>query len=178
MKVGARRASRANALKWWGNAMRTLLFIAAFITVSVFAVSCASSPKKGGETTSAKAQSEKAKSEKAKTKDDKTGEDYKASADRLQVETETLMGKAKGIKADVAMKEEYAKAQAAYDEALKLKNEGNHKKAAKSFEEAKALFGEVYAKTEEKRARAAQSIEDSKKELAAVEEKAETAGIR
>jgi hypothetical protein len=158
--------------------MRTLMFIAAFITVSVFAVSCASSPKKGGEPTSAKTQTEKKKSEKTKTKDDQAGEDYKASAERLQVETEALMGKAKGVKADVAMREEYAKAQAAYDEALKLKKEGNHKKAAKSFEEAKALFEEVYGKTGEKRARAAQSIEKSQKEIAAVEEKAEAAGVR
>ena len=175
--------------------MRKLLFIAAFIIVSFFVVSCASSPKKGEEPSPAKAQSEKtktkeekatAKAEKNKSKEEKsvaktekgkTEEDYRASAESLQGETETLMRKAKKIKADVAMKEEYAKARAAYDEALKLKNEGNHKKAAKSLEEAKALFEEVYAKTEEKRARAAQSIADSQKELAAVEEKAKAAGI-
>lgn len=177
--------------------------------MSLFVVSCASSPKKGDEPAPAKAQTEKgktkeekaaakeakakskedktaAKEEKGKSKEDKdtakaekgkTGQEGGVSAESLQKETETLMGNAKNIKADVAMNEEYAKAQAAYEEALKYKNEGNTKKAEKSFEQARRLFEEVYAKTEEKRVRAERSIADSKNELQSVEEKAKAAGV-
>jgi tetratricopeptide (TPR) repeat protein len=168
--------------------MRKLLIITALITIALLIVSCATSPKKGGEPTAAKAQTEKSrtKEEKAKAKEEKstanaekgkTEGDYRTSAESLQGETETLISKAKGIKADVAMGDEYAKAKAAYDEALKDKNEGNYKKAAKSFEKARGLFEEVYAKTEEKRARAARSMEESQKALQLVEEKAKAAGV-
>jgi hypothetical protein len=161
--------------------MRKILFIAAAISMALFIVSCATSPKKGEESAKTKAQTEKgkAKEEKSTAKVDKgkNDGDFKASAESLQVEAETLMGKAKAIKADVAMREEFGKAQAAYDEALKYKNGENYKKAAKSFGEAKGLFAEVYAKTEEKRARAAKSIEESQKELQSVEEKARAAGL-
>jgi hypothetical protein len=175
--------------------MRKLLTIAAFLIVCLFVASCASSPKKGDEQAPAKAQSEKAKTKedkaaakeaKAKSNEDKTaakaekgepGKEGGVSVESLQKETETLMGKAKNVKADVAMKEDYAKAQAAYEEALKYKNEGNAKKAEKSFEQARRMFEEVYAKTEEKRARAERSIADSKNELKSVEEKARAAGM-
>lgn len=148
--------------------MKNILIAVVVIVVALVMFSCATSPKK--ETKAVEEQKiveEKEVSEK----------EYEAMAENLQQETDTVIAKANDIKANVAMKTEYDRALAIYEKAMNEKSKGNHKKAAELFEKAKKLFEEVYQQTEIKRARAEKSIEESKRELQLVEEKAKEAEL-
>jgi hypothetical protein len=146
---------------------RIFIIIFAFLTLT-FIVSCASSPKKLGEA----AKEDKRVEEKKATQkaDESTTEDQQSKA-------ESALTSAKDIKADVAMKEDFQKALSLYERALNEKEKGNYKKASDLFAQAKDLFDEVYRKTEEKRTRAAKSIEESNSQLQMLEKKAKEEGI-
>lgn len=145
--------------------MKKTLFQAVFIIISLVLISCATTPKKG--------ERPEKKESKGKTEDE-----YRTSADTLQKETEALIGAVKDIKANVTMKDDFAKAQSVYDEAMKQYNDGKFKKAAATFEDAKSLFNSIYSQTTEKKTRAERSIEDANREMQAVEEKAKAAGLK
>jgi len=154
--------------------MKNILIAVAVIVMTLGMFSCATSPKK--ETKAVEEQKiveEKEVSEKKKVSE----KEYEAMAENLQQETDTVIAKANDIKANVAMKTEYNRALAIYEKAMNEKSKGNHKKAAELFEKAKKLFEEVYQQTEIKRARAEKSIEESKRELQLVEEKAKEAEL-
>jgi hypothetical protein len=148
--------------------MKNILIAVVVIVVALVMFSCATSPKKEPKAVEEqKIVEEKEVSEK----------EYEAMAENLQQETDTLIAKADDIKANVAMKKEYDRALAIYEKAMNEKSKGNHKKAAELFEKAKKLFEELYQQTEVKRARAEKSIEESKRELQLVEEKAKEAEL-
>ncbi len=143
--------------------MKNILIVVTVIVMTLVMFSCASSPKKEA----------KAVEEKEEPKKERVSEkEYEAMAENLKHETDTVIAKANDIKANVAMKSEYDRALAIYEKAMNEKSKGNHKKAAELFEKAKKLLEEVYQQTEVKRARAEKSIEESKRELQLVEEKA------
>lgn len=88
------------------------------------------------------------------------------------------------LKAGVAVKDDYAKAQAVYDRALAVKADGDLEAAAKDFEEARVLF-EAAAKTaQEKRDKALaagaevdQALEDSAARAAEAQAALEAEGL-
>jgi len=149
--------------------MKKILFVILASTLAFVVYSCASSPKKGEKAAKQGATPEAS----AQTKQENGN-----SLDELQRDAEALMNKAREIKGDVAMKEEFAKALAVYESASSSKQEGSKRKAADLFREAKDLFQAVCTQTEEKRARAERAIEESNRELQIVEQKAKGAGLK
>jgi len=149
--------------------MKKILFVILASTLAFVVYSCASSPKKGAETAEQGATSETSA---------QTRQENGNSLDELQRDAEALMNKAREIKGDVAMKEEFAKALAVYESASSSKQEGSKRKAADLFREAKDLFQTVCTQTEEKRERAERAIEESNRELQIVEQKAKGAGLK
>lgn len=149
--------------------MKKILFAILASTLAFVVYSCASSPKKGAKTAEQGATSEASA---------QTRQENGNSLEELQRDAEALMNKAREIKGDVAMKEEFAKALAVYESASSSKQEGSKRKAADLFRESKDLFQAVCTQTEEKRARAERAIEESNRELQIVEQKAKGAGLK
>jgi len=93
-------------------------------------------------------------------------------ADRSKAEVDAIKTNAEGIKAQVAMKEEYATAKAKYDEAVAAKEAGDFEQAITLFAEAKTLFQDVYAKTKQKKEDAEAEIKSSQDGLKDAEDRA------
>ena len=144
--------------------MRKIFIIFLVISILLIMISCASSPDKSKITSEKKG---KAVPE----------EEYAVNTSQLQEDTEKMKKRADDIKAGVAMKNEYEKALAVYERALKEKEQGNLKKAVELFEKAKLQFENIYKKTEVKMARAEKSIEESKSDMQLVEDKVKEAGL-
>jgi hypothetical protein len=88
------------------------------------------------------------------------------------------------LKASVAVKDDYAKAQVVYDRALAAKAAGDLEAATKDFEEARSLFEAVAKVATEKRARALaagddydQALEDSAAKAAEAQAALEAEGL-
>jgi hypothetical protein len=76
------------------------------------------------------------------------------------------------LKASVAVKDDYAKAEAVYQNALKEKAAGDLEKAGNDFATARDMFDAVAKTAQQKKDTAMQSMEDSQKAMAASEQKA------
>jgi len=146
---------------------RIFIIIFAFLALT-FIASCASSPKKSPEA---------AKEERKVEEQKETQKANESTVEKRQSEVESALASAKNIKADVAMNEDFQKALSVYERAVNEKEKGNYKKASDLFDQAKKLFDEVYRKTEEKRTRAAKSIEESNSQIEMLEKKAKEEGI-
>lgn len=88
------------------------------------------------------------------------------------------------LKAAVAVKADYAKAQAVYDRALAVKADGDLEAAAKDFEEARVLFEAVAKAAQEKRDKALaagsdldKALDDSAAKAAEAQEALEAEGL-
>ncbi len=92
--------------------------------------------------------------------------------EKKQEETEAIVKQAEGIKAQVAMKEEYTVARTKYDQALAAQNNGEYEQAVALFDEAKLLFQDLYEKTKEKKERAEQAMNSSEESIKDFEEQA------
>ena len=92
--------------------------------------------------------------------------------EKKQEDTEAIVKQAEGIKAQVAMKEEYEAARTKYDQALAAQNAGEYEQAVALFDEAKLLFQDLYGKTKEKKERAEQAMNSSEESIKDFEEQA------
>ena len=93
-------------------------------------------------------------------------------ADRKKAETEAVKDQADSIKANVAVKEDYDKAKALYDQALQERKAGAFEKALELLAQAKDLFADAYAKAKAKKDRAEESLRASQEGLKQVEAQA------
>ena len=91
---------------------------------------------------------------------------------KKQEETEAIVKQAEGIKAQVAMKEEYTAARTKYDQALAAQNNGEYEQAVALFDEAKLLFQDLYEKTKAKKMKAEQAMDSSDESIKDFEEQA------
>jgi len=92
--------------------------------------------------------------------------------EKKREDTETIVKQAEGIKAQVAMKEEYTAARTKYDQALAAQNAGEYEQAVALFDEAKLLFEDLYIKTKAKKERAEQAMNSSGESIKDFEEQA------
>jgi hypothetical protein len=104
-------------------------------------------------------------------------------ARRYGEETEAVRADSQELKAEVALPEDYAEAEAAYQKALASEKAGNFEAAVDEFQEANELYKKVYAATAEKKARAdaamsaaADGISAAEKRAAELEEAEKTGG--
>jgi len=96
----------------------------------------------------------------------------------LQDRTAAAKKAADDLKASVAVKDDYAKAQAVYDRALAAKTAGDLEAATKDFEEARTLFeavAKVAAEKRDKALAAGSDLEQAMKDSAAVAAEAQAA---
>jgi tetratricopeptide (TPR) repeat protein len=80
---------------------------------------------------------------------------------RRQSEVDAVKQAADELKAAVAVKQKYAAAQSAYDQAVAARGAGNFKEALKLLDEAERLFEEVYAEAKVKKERAEQAMAET-----------------
>ena len=99
----------------------------------------------------------------------------KLSVTEIRNKAYSAMEKALGIKANVAVKEDYAAAEKMFNEAesLDASNPESAAKAALIYMDAETAFNTVYDKAYEKRENALKELEMAKNEIKAVEEEAE-----
>jgi tetratricopeptide (TPR) repeat protein len=95
--------------------------------------------------------------------------------DNTKKETDASLALADGLKAGVAVRDDYAKAKAVYDNAVAEQEAGNYEKAIELFQEADDLFQQVYEKAKAKKAKAEGVIQEALDSLKASEEKAKEA---
>ncbi|MDX9800403.1 MAG: hypothetical protein RBT69_03590 [Spirochaetia bacterium] len=96
------------------------------------------------------------------------------TADKEKTRATEAMNKAKSVKAEVAMKDEFNKALGIYNEANTLVSAGGEKvkTAAAKYLESEALFLAVYEKSKIKREEAVKQLEKAKAAVKNVEEDA------
>ena len=82
-----------------------------------------------------------------------------------QEDADGAKGRADGVKASVAVSEEYAEAQAVYDEAVAAADAGDDERAAELFENAEVLFDQVYELAAEKKRQAEAALNNLDKSL-------------
>ncbi len=99
----------------------------------------------------------------------------KVSITEVRNKAYSAMEKALGIKANVAVKEDYADAEKMFNEAesLDASDPESAAKAALIYMDAETAFNSVYDKAFEKRENALKELEMAKEEIKAVEEEAE-----
>ncbi len=130
------------------------------ILLSIILFSCASAPEKPVE--------EEPVAEEVKEK---------VSITEIRNKAYSAMEKALSIKANVAVKEDYAQAEKMFNdaEALDASDPEAAAKAALIYLDAETAFNTVYEKAYEKRENALKELEMAKNEIKAVEEEAEAA---
>lgn len=100
---------------------------------------------------------------------------FSQKTDKARQEAEAAKADADALKAAVAMKDAYAAALAKHNEALAAQKAGEYEKAIALFGEAKAMFEDVYRKTQEKKAAAEAALQAAQDSQAQSEQKAEEA---
>ena len=128
------------------------------ILVSVILFSCASAPE--------------TPVEEAPAKEDVA---QKVSVTEIRNKAYSAMEKALGIKANVAVKEDYTAAEKMFNEAeaLDASDPESAAKAALIYMDAETAFNTVYDKAYEKRENALKELEKAKEDIKAVEDEAE-----
>ena len=82
-----------------------------------------------------------------------------------QNDADGAKSRADNVKASVAVPEEYAEAQAVYDEAVAVAGAGNDERAAELFENAEVLFDQAYELAAEKKRQAEAALNNVDKSL-------------
>jgi hypothetical protein len=92
--------------------------------------------------------------------------------DKIQERSSASKKAADDIKANVAVKDEYAEALEVYNRALQDKAGGNLEQAGGGFAQAEEMFGKVYETAREKRENALQAMKEAEQVQAESEQKA------
>jgi hypothetical protein len=100
---------------------------------------------------------------------------FPLKTDKSRKDVEVVKANADGLKAPVAMKDDYAAALAKYNDALAAQKAGDYEKAIGLFAEAKPMFEQVVAKTQEKKATAEAALQAAQNSQADSEQKAKDA---
>jgi len=94
---------------------------------------------------------------------------------RGRQDVETVRASATGIKAQVAVTDDYAAAEAVYQKALASDNAGDQEAAIDGYGQARDQFVKVYDAAKAKKDRAERSMQDARKNLSDAEARAKTA---
>ncbi len=95
--------------------------------------------------------------------------------DKIQEQSAASKKAADDIKANVAVKDEYATALEVYDRAIEEKAAGDLEQAGSDFAQAQDMFNAVYAQARDKRERALQVMKEAEQLQAESEQKAQEA---
>jgi tetratricopeptide (TPR) repeat protein len=90
---------------------------------------------------------------------------YPLRVNDIKSNTDSSRNKAKNIKADVAVKDDFVKADEEYQKALALSEEGNYEEALVHLNEAQTLFESAFEAAKEKHDKAKTSIDSAKQQI-------------
>ena len=90
---------------------------------------------------------------------------YPLRVNDIKSDTDSSRDKAKNIKADVAVKDDFVKADEEYQKALALSEEGNYDEALVHLEQARTLFEGAFQAAKEKHDKARTSIDSAEQQI-------------